>query len=274
MLRGQEIHLSVFQPQNSPQERLQHIGIFPGKFSTSTVSSVQQAIDLDPQGRWIAILQNEDMLVQPDVIASNPSINSQSDCTLRIFKLNSAQQVCHWPLAASADHLLFASSRYILVCRRLPSSRDQPRSTELQLWNRRGQLYWSSTLSTQLQQAVQISSNRIFALTDEAEPMGLWIDLLPFKIQQIPLGIKADWIGETRWGYILASQTGSMIYLNRRGRIMAKATLPISSGAKVSAIATHIEANLLWVVVTELGGQNTLCTLDMTLHLPKVLLRL
>lgn len=273
--RGKEIRLFVFQPQNTSQnllERLQPIEIGPERLAAPS-SSQLQTMDLDPQGRWFAVLQNEDVSVLSEPAASELPIKPQPNCTLQIFKLNAAQKVCHRPLANHADHLCFASSGHILVSRRIPPTPDQANSTELQLWNRRGQLYWSYKLSAQLQQATQISSNRIFALTNEVESMGLWIDLFPFKVQQVPLGIKADWISETRWGYVLASRTGSMIYLNRRGRIMAKATLPIPSGAKVEAIATSSQSNLLWIA-TQTGDQSSLCTLDMNLQLPKALLRL
>jgi serine/threonine protein kinase len=276
-LSSEETHLSLFKPQtlsqNLPQEELQHIGTFPRQLVNPN-SPWLQTLDLDPQGRWLAILQNEDVSMLSEPTASEPSIDLQPNCTLQIFKLNSARQLCHRPLANHADHLCFASSGHILVSRQIPPTIDQAHSTELQLWNRRGQLYWSYKLSAQLQQAAQISSNRIFALTNEVESMGLWIDLFPFKVQQVPLGIKADWMSETRWGYVLTSQTGSMIYLNRRGRIMAKATLPIPSGAKVEAIATRRDSNLLWTVIAQASNRSTLCTLDMNLHLPKVLLNL
>ncbi len=276
-LKDQEISLSSFQlqysPQHSPQQRLQPIGLFPWQRAEPTSSRLKPAIDLDPQGRWLAMLQHKDGLVQTDAIAAESSLNSSPNCTLQIFKLNSAQQVCDRPLAAQANHLLFVGSRHVLIFQQLTARPDQPASTALQLWNRRGQLHWSYTLPTQLRQAVQISSSRIFALTDEAEPMGLWIDLLPFKIQQIPLGVSADWICATYWGYVLASQTGSLIYLNRRGRIMAKAALPIPSDARVSAIATDSQSNLLWIA-TQAGEQSSLYTLDMSMHLPKALLLL
>jgi serine/threonine protein kinase len=275
VLRGNETHLSVFQPgksQDSPA-RLEPIGTFPGQLAAPN-SALVQTLDLDPQGRWIAILQNEDGLMPPEAVCHEQSMHSQTNCTLQFFKLSSAQQVCRQPLNNQADHLCFASSGHTLLSRSLPSTTDQTHSTELQLWNRRGQRYWSHTLPTHLQQAIQISANRVFALTDEVESMGLWIDLFPFKVRQISLGIQADWIGETRWGYILASHTGSMIYLNRRGRIMAKATLPIPTGATVRAIATHRASNLLWFVIAQVSGPDRLCTLDLALHLPKVLLKL
>jgi serine/threonine protein kinase len=272
-LKGEEIDLSVFHPENLSSARLQRIGTFPKQDAALSVSAVQKTLDLDPQGRWLAMLQHEDGPVQPDAIAAESSVNSSHNCTLQIFKLNSARQVCYRSLAAQAHHLLFVGSRHILVSQQIAASGNQPQSTTLQLWNRRGHLHWSYTLPTPLRQAVQISSNRIFALTDEPESMGLWIDLLPFKIQQSPLGIKADWICATYWGYVLASQTGSLMYLNRRGRVMATATLPIPSESRVSAIATNSQSNLLWIA-TQMGDQSSLYNLDMNLQLPKALLRL
>jgi serine/threonine protein kinase len=276
MLRDREICLSVFQSQNqsqnSSQERLKHIGTFPGQPTES--SSVKPTLDLDPEGKRFAILQNNDAIAPTNASAEGSPVDFSTESELQVFKLNPTRQICHRPIAAKADQLWFASSRHILMSRRLDSEPDQPNSTELQLWNRRGQLYWSYTLPTRLRQAVQISRDRIFALTNEAEPMGLWIDLCPFKIRQVPLEIQADWVGATRWGYVLVSKNGAMGYLNRRGRVMAKATLPIEDGVQVSAIATRRESNLLWIVAAQVSGQGTLFTLDMNLHLPKVLQRL
>jgi serine/threonine protein kinase len=270
-----EICISVFQfqnqSQNQSQERLKHIGTFPAQLTES--SSIEPTLDLDPEGKRFAILQNNDEIAQSETAASDKRIDPCVGSALSIFNLTPTRQLYHRPLETQADQLWFASPRHILVSRRIDSEPDQPRSTELQLWNRRGHLYWSYILTTRLRQAVQISRDRIFALTDEAEPMGLWIDLCPFKIRQVPLDIQADWVSATRWGYVMVSRNGAMAYLNRRGRTMAKATLSIEDGVQVSAISTDSQSNLLWIA-TQQGNRSGLHTLDMSRNLPKALLRL
>jgi serine/threonine protein kinase len=265
-----ETCLSIFQPKNQSQERFKHIGTFPGKLPHS--SQVRQVLDLDPEGQRIAILHNEDTIAQSET-ESSERMDLSIGSTLEIFNLTPTRQLSHRSLDTQADQLWFTSSRHILVSRLLDLEPDQPRSTELQLWNRRGQLHWSYMLPTRLRQAVQVSRDRLFALTDGVEPMGLWIDLCPFKIRQIPLEIQANWVSATRWGYVLVSQDGAIAYLNRRGRMMAKAALPIADGAKISAIATDQQSNLLWIT-TQSSDQSSLHTLDMNLQLPKALLRL
>jgi hypothetical protein len=54
---------------------------------------------------------------------------------------------------------------------------------------------------------------------------------------------------------------------------MAKTALPLENGSCVAAIAASNRSNLLWIAIQS-GNQSTLCSLDMSLHLPKALLLL
>lgn len=265
--QGNDCSLSLARPHESlPHESFQCVTQFLGL--AKGFSAAKQTIDLDLQGKWFAVLASQDLPME-ETAEFNESKELSSGRSLKIFKLQSLQAHTQ-PLESSGDQIWFSSSRHLLIS---PPSSNLADSSTLQLWNRRGQQYWTYIMPAPIRQAVQIGPDRMFAITDAAEPMGLWIDLLPFRIRQIPLNIQADWIGVTYWGYVLVSQSGALTYLNRRGRIMAKATLPIPPGASITAIATGAHSNLLWIGV-QCTDQSELYTLDMSLHLPKTLLLL
>ena len=223
--------------------------------------------DLDPQGRWIAGLTALSATA-PSGAGEGGSGHPSPQYELHIAGLHQ-EQCASYPLKVQADRLWCSSSRHLLIA----CSPDPEGAVTLQLWSRRGQLCWSYLLPTPLRQAIQIGRDRLFAVTDEAEPMALWIDLIPFKIRQVPLGIQADFIGATHWGYVLMSQAGIMTYLNRRGKIMAKAALPLPAGSCIQAIAA--DAANLWIAVQADSQrlQSTLYRISLDHQLPQALLR-
>ncbi|MGB8700153.1 MAG: hypothetical protein WCD18_12115, partial [Thermosynechococcaceae cyanobacterium] len=162
-----------------------------------------------------------------------------------------------------AHRIWMIDYRHILV--------DHPSS--LHLWNRRGYFYWSYPLPTPIWQAVPSPAvkNQFFAITDEDNTTGLWIDLCPFKVKRIPLDFHADWISVLKWGYLLANPSGCLMGLNRRGRVVVRAQLPMVEGERIVALST-IESTRLWVAIESDGGKR-LYTLDLTPYLPNSLLR-
>jgi hypothetical protein len=244
----------------------QLIGVLPSlRPAAETV-----CMDLDPLGRWLAIAYP----------AVNPTVEDlqggAASSILEILKLPNLQPICKKSIDGLIKHLWVSSSHHVLVdC---SSSATLPDGTEklqpLQLWNRRGQFHWSYRFPAKIQQAVlsPIKQNRLFAIADEDLPTGLLIDLCPFKVKRIPLGIRSDWMSATHWGYILVNREGGIVCLNRRGRVMAQAALPLQSEVKVTAIALTQPATL-WIATQE-GPRNILYTLDLSPHLPKSLLKL
>lgn len=301
-LQGQQTQLSLLQNQPLPQS-IQPIGQFQTDFGQSIEPSAPapHRIDLDPKGQWLGLLQQQ--LPIPNAWESSSDAQANSvlsrsalpKSVLQVFNLSQAQPLCDralydHPLPSAAHQLWFTSSRHILVSFPTPEASPEispepspeafpqvhpeaPSGTTLQLWSRRGHQYWTYPLGADIHQAIQMSPDRLFALCAKPSLMGLWIDLYPLKIRQIPLKTQADWVGVTRWGFILASQAGELTYLNRRGRIMAEAQLPIPPETTLSAIATSPQSSLLWIA-TQGKQESHLFTLDLNLELPKVLLRL
>jgi serine/threonine protein kinase len=233
-----------------------------------------ERIDIDPLGRWLAIAHSS---------VDSPSEGSGDEpmtSLLQILKLSDFQSnfqsnfqiVNQQSIEGRINRFWFSNSHHILVSLEAIETIEHPQT--LQLWNRRGQFYWSYPLAGQLKEAVlsATQNNRLFAIAQEDSTTGLLIDLRPFTVTRIPLGIHADWISATHWGYILVHRTGQMVCLNRRGRMMAQTQLPLQAGETVTAIATHGPAEL-WLA-TQHGPQSILYTLDLASHLPRSLLKI
>ncbi len=259
---GDGLNLSLLQPDGSNQ----WIGDLP--------QANPEQIDLDPSGRFLAVAYLR--------IDSNVALADDDSKTsiLQILKLSDFQRVCQWPIQGQIDHFWFSNRRHLLVSMHSTrhsiqhSIQNGEHPQTLQLWNRRGQCYWSYGFSGRLQAAAlsHTQDNCLFAIAPETPAAAFMINLRPFSIKRMPLEVQADWISATRWGYLLVRRTGEMVCLNRRGRIMTQAKLPLSDGEMVTAIATSDVATV-WLA-TQTGSRNILLTLDLAAHLPKSLLKI
>ncbi len=257
----------------------QTLGVLPPLKSASEAV----CMDLDPLGRWLAIASSSRAMTHQESAypSSNPTVEDlqggTASSSLEILKLPNLQPICKKSIDGLVKHLWVSSSRHILMdcSSSTPPSDGTEKLQPLQLWNRRGQFYWSYHLPAKIQQAVlnPMKRDRLFAIAEHDRPTGLLMDLCPFKVKRIPLEIRSDWIGATHWGYILVNREGGVVCLNRRGKAMARAKLPFQwESEKVRAISTSQPATL-WIA-TRKGHQNTLYTLDLSPHLPKSLLKL
>jgi hypothetical protein len=226
-------------------------------------------LDLDPQGKRVALLDTP--LVDPP----NAENGEKSANLLQILNLPELRAVCQRPLNDASYHLVWSNSRHVLVAYSPKSNGPQAQPiTQLQLWNRRGQFYWSNTLPITIQQVAlsRTIPNQVFAIADDGASAGLLIDLCPFKVQRIPLPMHPAWISPTRWGTLLVSVAGHLVCLNRRGRMVAEAQLPIEPSETIRAITTA-DPSTAWIAL-QTQGQSHLYTLDLGLHLPRSLLKL
>jgi serine/threonine protein kinase len=239
--------------------------------------SLSSGVDVDPQGRWATMLcrSNSGALSQASVSSVN-SGDVHLPSQLQIYRLSPLRLVQSIALAPTAEQIWIVSHRHLLVAHRpiVHPEASEYLSQRLQLLNRRGQAYWTYDLAGVLTAATPIPGNlgQIFALVKGQEPTGLFINVSPLKIKRIPLNIDADWVCAARWGYILGDRLGNIACLNRRGRTVAQATLPLPDAQTISA-TTFLEPATLLIAVQH-QGQSTVLTLDMSLHLPRSLLTL
>jgi hypothetical protein len=248
--------------------------------------SLSSCVDVDPQGRWAAMLcsSNRDALspapassLDSGDIHSNLLVNAtQLPSQLQLYRLSPLRLLQSIALAPTADQFWIVSPRHLLVAHRPVVHPEKPECLHqrLQWLNRRGQPYWTYDLAGVLTAATPIPGHpgQIFALTTGPEPTGLFINVSPLSIKRIPLNIFADWVCATRWGYILGDRLGNIACLNRRGRTVAQAILPLPDAQTISA-TTFLEPATLLIAVQH-QGQSTVLTLDMSLHLPRSLLTL
>jgi serine/threonine protein kinase len=210
------------------------------------------ALDIEPQGGWLAVVGSDDM---------------------SIFNLAQRHAVVTTALEATAQRLWWTSRRHLLIAH-APQNHDGIRQ-RLQFCNRRGQSYWNYDFEGIIKTATlsRVNPNQLFAITDDETPTGLFINLQPFKLKRIPLGVSADWVCAAHWGYVLGDRTGTFTCLNRRGRMMVQASLPKDGGRVVKAIALDPTTNLLWLA-TQRDQVSRVQTLDLSPYLPKSLLKL
>jgi serine/threonine protein kinase len=218
--------------------------------------SLSGCVDVAPQGRWVA--------------------NTTQTSQLQISRLSPLRPVKSIALDSIAEQIWFTSDHHVLVAYRPTVSTEASAHVlqRLQLFNRRGQSYWSYELAGGITAATlsRNHSGQLFAITRDKEPSGLLINLLPLNIKRIPLDVCADWVCAAHWGFILGDRLGNITCLNRRGRTVAQAKLPLPTAQTISAV-TFLEPATLLIAVQE-QAQATVLILDLTLHLPRSLLTL
>jgi serine/threonine protein kinase len=247
--------------------------------------SLSSGVDVDPQGRWAAMLcrSNSGALSQSLVSNLNNS-DVHSPSQLQIYKLSPLRLVQSIALAPTAEQIWIVSHRHLLVahcptvCPITHPEASESLHQRLQLLNRRGQAYWTYDLAGVLTAATLTPDHpgQLFALVEGQEPTGLFINVSPLKIKRIPLDMHADWVCAARWGYILGDRLGNITCLNRRGKTVAQATLPLPTAQTISAVTFLAPATLLIAVEhqEQSTAQSTVLILDLSLHLPRSLLTL
>lgn len=218
--------------------------------------SLSGCVDIAPQSRWVA--------------------NTTQASQVQISRLSPLRSVKSIALDSIPEQIWMTSDHHVLVAHRPTVSTEASARTlqRLQLFNRRGQSYWRYELEGVITAATlsRNHSGQLFAITSEKEPSGLLINLLPLKIKRIPLDVCADWICAADWGFVLGDRLGKITCLNRRGRTVAQAKLPLPTSQTISAV-TFLEPATLLIAVQE-QAQATVLILDLSLHLPRSLLTL
>lgn len=237
------------------KDTLQSLGTLP-RPPLFLSESLSGCVDVDPQSRWVA--------------------STTQASQLQISRLSPLRPVKSIALDSIPEQIWITSNRHVLVAHQPTVSAEASAHSlqRLQLFNRRGQSYWSYELEGVITAATltRTHSGQLFAITKGKEASGLLINLSPLNIKRISLDVCADWVCAADWGFILGDRLGSITCLNRRGRTVAQAKLPLLSGQTISA-TTFLEPATLLMAVRE-QEQATVMILDLSLHLPRSLLTL
>jgi Protein kinase domain len=229
-------------------------------------------VDLDPQGRWFAMLgKSFTHELQPSSELAQMLPSSQ----LKICRFSAFDTAKVIELEGSPEQVWITSDRHLLIADAPTAHPLKPHSSHqrLQFWNRRGQSLWTYNFEGAIKTAVlSRTQNQLFAITEAQNATGLVISLSPLKIKRIPLNVCADWVCTAHWGYILGDLHGTITCLNRRGRTVAQAKLPLTANQEITAVAFTDPATLL--IATQQDARGTVLSLDLSSHLPRSLLQL
>lgn len=225
----------------------------------SGIGSPNAMLDISPEGTWCATVQSR-FSTEPD--------QSPPAAWLQTVALQSGRVQQPSPIAASPDQLWMINSRHLLTTSMVQGEEERA-CRSLQLWNRRGQVYWSHEIPFAIRNAAKslVTEDRVFAIVDNPTPAGVWIDLNPFHIQRFSLPHAADWVCAATWGYVVVNRSGAIACLNRRARTIAKLALDLPTQVRVQAVAL-VNSNILWIAIEQQQG-NQILTLNLSPYLPK-----
>ncbi len=181
----------------------------------------------DPQGRWLATAtQGQTTPLQMGWIR---------DRTIRLQATASAVR--------APQQLIALDSRYLVAVGSGPNAPDPPL---LQVINRRGICVAHQSLPVKLQGMISTPRPyRLLALEPDHTNSVLLLDLKPFRMQRIGVGITPKLLTATPWGYIVMAENGQIVVLNQQGQIMGCSAGPASPTA-IAPIALYGLAIATW----------------------------
>jgi serine/threonine protein kinase len=255
------------------QTQLQTIGTLPIPHQSSDKTPTI-CLDIEPNGRWLALLYSSSAASRSEALAvPNDAVQPSS---LRICNLSHLHTQKLIALEHAADRVWMVSARHLLVaCTPLAGPTELRRQHQrLEFWNRRGQSYWTYDLEGVIKAATlsRTVPNQLFAVVEAEPSIGMLIQLSPLKIKRVPLDICADWVCAAHWGYVLGDRSGGIACLNRRGRTVARAKLPLEAGCEITAVALENPSTLLFAAQHNNGSFTY--SLDLGVHLPRALVNL
>jgi serine/threonine-protein kinase len=211
-------------------------------------------LSINSDGTWLSSTQSE-----------TESNQNSPQAVLQTISLKSFTPHHPVPIPQQPERLWMLDARHLLVA--IPT--DSPSQQSLQLWNRRGQVYWSYEVPFQMRHLTKslVMEDRLVAIVENNTPAAVWIDLKPFRVQRFSLPQSADWICPARWGYTIANSVGEIACLNRRGKTIAKLSLNLPEAINIQS-ATLANPNILCIAIpNEQGSQ--IFTLNLSPYLPQ-----
>jgi serine/threonine protein kinase len=221
-------------------------------------SSATKLLDINSSGTWLTCIQSDQKSTQ------------EQPCTLQTISLNTFTPHHPIEIPQTPEKIWMLNSRHLLVT----VQTESPSHHSLQLWNRRGQVYWAYEVPFQIRNLATVlgDEDQIVAIVEGSTHAGVWIDLKPFRVKRFALPQSADWICSAPWGYVIANRTGAITCLNRRGRTIAKLSLNLTETQTIQGISL-LNLDNLWIAIED--RQNSqIISLDLNAHLPKRMIAL
>ncbi len=224
---------------------------------------------VEPMGHWFVTLENTKAArlcfwrLQGDRLQaeeSDPCGICEAARTIRLtcsrIVLQSMPILLPFLFALDAHHVAVLTT----TPDRQPPQSDRHRKggTSVQVLTRRGTKVGLLKLPVRIGQAIQTSVPYQLLTTDIDNPESvLLIDLKPYRILRLKVGIVPKFLTATTWGFILADALGTIIFLARDGEVLGRVQGP----AGITAIASFNPHNIL--VATWNNGQGKLYTSDL-----------
>jgi serine/threonine-protein kinase len=215
---------------------------------------------VEPLGRWFVTLENTRAAklcfwrLQDDPLRTDPSDRAiQLTCSTLVVQ--------SMPILPP---FLFALDAHHVAVVMTPPDRRPPQSdrhwkggTLIQVLTRRGTKAGLLKLPVRIGQAIQTSVPYQLLATDPDNPESiLLIDLKPYRILRLSVGIVPKFLSATSWGFILTDALGRIIFFAEDGEILGR----VQGAAEMTAIASHNAHSIQ--VATWNGRQGQLYTAD------------
>ena len=215
---------------------------------------------VEPMGRWFVTLENTRagklcFWKSPDPlqVSLDPSQASPDDRATLITCATIALQ----PLPLLPPLLFALDTCHVAVMtttleRQPLASRSQKGGTWIQVLTRRGTEAGLLQLPMRIGQAVQTSVPYQFLAIDTDNPESiLLIDLKPYRILRLGVGIMPKFLSATTWGFILADTLGTILFLAQDGEVLGRVQGP----AQMTAIASCSAHNIHVATWSDRRGQ-------------------
>lgn len=223
---------------------------------------------VEPKGRWFATLENTRAAklcfwsLQGDTLQATRSDPYDICEAARAIRLTCSTIVLQ-SMPILPPFLFALDAHHVAVVTRTPD--QQPQSdrhwkggTSVQVLTQRGTKAGLLKLPVRIGQAVQTSVPYQLLATDIDNPESiLLIDLKPYRILRLGVGIVPKFLSTTPWGFILADALGTIMFLARDGEVLGQVPSPAGMTAIASCNAHNIK------VATWDGSHGSLYTSDL-----------
>jgi serine/threonine-protein kinase len=223
---------------------------------------------IEPKGRWFVTLENTRAAKLCFWRLQSDSLQAESDPCGICEAARAIRLTCSTITLQSIPILLpflFAlDARHVAVLTRTPahqqtqSDRHGKGSTSVQLLTRRGTQVGVLKLPVRIGQAVQTCVPYQLLATDIDNPESiLLIDLKPYRILRLRVGIVPKFLSATTWGFILADALGTIMFFAKDGEVLGR----VQGFTEMTAIASCGTHNIQ--VATWNGHEGRLYTSDL-----------